>query len=110
MQPLSIIVCSWNNKSQTELLLHSIRQNSAEEHEICLHINEASDEFIEWAKSTNRFNLSYSKENLGLAAGANTAAKNATYNSLYLVDDDMYVLPGWDKELSYVMEWYPEQS
>jgi hypothetical protein len=38
------------------------------------------------------------------------AAKNATHNFLYLIDDDMYVLPGWDKELSYVMEWYPEQS
>jgi len=99
MESISILICSWNSLEQTKLLVSSIQKNSAIEHEINIHVNEVSEEFLDWITDNKIQNYSYSSKNEGLAVGTNTVSQLATSDFIYLVDDDMYLLPKWDIEL-----------
>lgn len=85
------------------MLFKSIERNSSVKHELCLHVNEPSQDFLEWAQGLE-IDVSYSLGNVGLSVGANEAATRASKELIYLIDDDMYVLPGWDVELFKFLE------
>lgn len=94
----SIIIPTWNNLPYLKLCLSSLHKNSGLFNQIVLHINDGSDGTLEWVKDSG-ITYSHSKENIGICSGLNQAAKLATNDHLIYINDDMYVLPGWDQHL-----------
>ena len=81
-----------------KLCVEAIRQNSTFEHEIILHINEGSDGTQKWA-DTEGVAYTMSAENIGICKAMNLAFGKATKDLILYLNDDMYVLPEWDKFL-----------
>lgn len=94
----SILIPTWNNLSYLKLCVESIQQHSSFTHQILLHINDGSDGTLDWAKQ-NRIELTHSPANIGICKAVNQAAKLAKHDYLVFMNDDMYVLPQWDKIL-----------
>lgn len=92
----SIVIVSWRNQLQLIDLLKSIAENSFYKHEILIFKNgDNNDE----RHITDGYKTISSIKNLGLSVGANIISKHATKDFICLVDDDMKVLPNWDKYL-----------
>jgi glycosyltransferase involved in cell wall biosynthesis len=94
----SIIIPTWNNLEMLKLCVEAIRQHSVYEHEIILHINEGADGTEKWA-NTEGVIFTKSSENIGICKAMNLAFGKATKNYILYLNDDMYVLPDWDKYL-----------
>jgi glycosyltransferase involved in cell wall biosynthesis len=94
----SILIPTWNNLEMLKCCIEAIRQNSKYPHEIILHINEGSDGTIEWA-NTEGVAYTLSAENIGICKAMNLAFSRATKDLIVYLNDDMYVLPNWDKVL-----------
>ena len=94
----SIIIPTWNNLEMLKLCVESIRQNSTYEHQIVLHINEGADGTQEWA-DTEGVAYTVSPTNIGICHAVNLAFGKAEKDYLMYLNDDMYVLPEWDKYL-----------
>ena len=94
----SILIPTWNNLEMLKLCVEAIRQNSTFEHEIILHINEGSDGTQKWA-DTEGVAYTVSAENIGICKAMNLAFGKATKDLILYLNDDMYVLPEWDKFL-----------
>jgi glycosyltransferase involved in cell wall biosynthesis len=94
----SIIIPTWNNLTYLRLCVESIRANSAEQHEIVLHINEGADGTCEWAREQG-INYTFSEKNIGICTAVNQAAALASGEYIVYMNDDMYVCPDWDKVL-----------
>jgi glycosyltransferase involved in cell wall biosynthesis len=94
----SILIPTWNNLEMLKLCIEAIKQNSAYEHEIILHINEGSDGTQKWA-DTEGVLYTFSPENIGICKAMNWAYGKATKDYIVYLNDDMYVLPDWDKFL-----------
>jgi glycosyltransferase involved in cell wall biosynthesis len=104
----SILIPTWNNLEMLKCCIEAIRQNSTYPHEIILHINEGSDGTVEWANTVDAGNpdnigkgvaYTLSAENIGICKAMNAAFSKATKNLIVYLNDDMYVLPNWDKFL-----------
>lgn len=91
----SIVVPTLNNLDYLKILIDSIKKNSVNKHEIIIHVNENSDNTIDFLEQ-NRILYTYSKTNIGLCSSVNKAAKLATTNYILYSHDDMYFLPEWD--------------
>lgn len=94
----SILIPSWNNLPLLKLCIESIRKNSSFHHQIIVHANEAIDGTVEWLKESN-ISYTYSAQNVGVCYGFNAPYFLAEAEYICLIDDDMYVCPGWDKAL-----------
>jgi glycosyltransferase involved in cell wall biosynthesis len=91
----SILIPSWNNLPFLILCIESIRKNSTFHHQIIVHVNEGTDGTPEWLKDNN-ISYTQSKINIGVCYGFNAPALMAESEYICLIDDDMYVCPGWD--------------
>jgi GT2 family glycosyltransferase len=94
----SIIIPTWNNLEMLKLCVNAIRQHSIMAHEIILHINEGADGTENWA-NTEGIVFTKSVENIGICKAMNLAFSKATKDYILYLNDDMYVLPHWDKYL-----------
>jgi hypothetical protein len=94
----SIIIPTWNNLEMLKLCVDAIQQHSVYEHEIILHINEGADGTEKWA-DTEGVVFTKSPENIGICKAMNLAFGKATKDYILYLNDDMYVLPEWDKYL-----------
>lgn len=94
----SILIPTWNNLEMLKVCVEAIRQHSFYEHEIILHINEGADGTQKWA-DTEGVLYTYSPENIGICKAMNWAFSKATKDHIVYLNDDMYVLPNWDKYL-----------
>jgi hypothetical protein len=94
----SIIIPTWNNLDYLKLCIKSIRENSAHDHEILVHVNDGSDGTLEWVRSMG-IRHSHSRENLGICLAANYLATQATRDWLLYLNDDMVCCPSWDTAL-----------
>lgn len=94
----SIVVPTWNNLPFLELCVRSIRENSAFPHQIVLHVNDGSDGTAEWARAEG---LAFSRtpDNCGVCLACNAARPLARTPYIVYMNDDMFVLPGWDSAL-----------
>jgi len=95
---LSIIVPSWNNLPYLKLCLESLAKNSALDNEIHVHVNDGSDGTLDWVRA-HGIQHTHTPTNVGICEAVNTAAENCAGDYLVYLNDDMYVLPHWDRLL-----------
>jgi GT2 family glycosyltransferase len=93
----SLLVPSWNNLPYLKLCIKSIRQNSRFKHQIIVVINEGKDGTLEWIRSQPDIDYIFSEENLGICYGLNVCTPLIETDYVVYVNDDMYLLPDWDK-------------
>lgn len=94
----SVVIPSWNNLAFLQNCVASLREHSKIPLQILVHVNEGIDGTVEWCKKEG-LEFSYSSENIGICYAVNTAAAMAKGEYLVYLNDDMYVLPGWDLAL-----------
>ena len=94
----SIFIPSWNNLQFLKLCVESIEKNSTYPHEILIHVNDGSDGTLEWVKSRG-YKYTHSDKNVGVCWAMNGLRPLMTTEYVAYVNDDMYLLPGWDEEL-----------
>ena len=94
----SILIPTWNNLGFLKLCIGSIQKNSHFKHQIIIHINEGTDNTLEWVKSNN-FCYTYSKTNIGICWAMNAMRSLVQTDYIVFMNDDMYVCPDWDLEL-----------
>lgn len=94
----SIVIPTWNNLTYIQRCVESIRRHSAYAHQVILHINDGSDGTLEWAKAQG-IDYTHSRENAGICVAVNQAAAIASMDYIMYMNDDMYVLPEWDRVL-----------
>ncbi len=102
----SILIPTWNNLEMLQLCVESIRLHSTYEHQIALHINEGSDGTIAWAQAEG-LDFTVSAENIGVCKAVNLAFGKAKREYIVYMNDDMYVLPGWDSALLFEIQGFP---
>ena len=95
----SVLIPTWNNLGLLKLCVDSIRRHSTYKHQIIIHVNEGKDGTLEWVQSQIDLDYTYSKENIGVCYALNYARTLADTEYIVYVNDDMYLCPGWDKEL-----------
>jgi glycosyltransferase involved in cell wall biosynthesis len=94
----SIVIPTWNNLSYLKICVESIGKNSVFKHQIIIHVNEGTDGTLEWIRE-NGFDYTHSKDNLGVCWALNACRTLVRTDYIVFVNDDMYMLPGWDLEL-----------
>lgn len=95
----TILIPTWNNLNFLQLCISSIFKNSSLEHEILVLVNEGSDGSKEWVEQQPGLKYIHFNGNVGICIAMNKGAQYATSEYLLYLNDDMYVLPGWDTEL-----------
>ena len=99
MKPFfSILIPSWNNLAFLKLCIESIKEHSVVPHQLIVHVNEGTDGTLEWVKE-NKICHTYTQGNEGVCVAMNKMAELATAPNILYINDDMYVLPNWDKLL-----------
>jgi len=94
----SVIIPSWNNLALLQLCIESIEKNSSFGHQIIIHVNEGSDGTLEWVKSKG-YDHTYSRVNVGVCWAVNACRALVKTDYIVFLNDDMYLLPGWDSAL-----------
>ncbi|MCM1349226.1 MAG: glycosyltransferase [Firmicutes bacterium] len=94
----SVFIPTWNNLEFLKLCVESIEKNSAYPHEILIHVNDGSDGTLEWVRAKG-FKHTHSTENIGVCWAMNRLRTLMTTDYVMYINDDMYMLPGWDSEL-----------
>ena len=94
----SILIPTWNNLAFLKICVDSIRKNSKYNHEILIHVNDGSDGTLEWVQAEG-LKYTHSAENIGVCFALNGLRPLATTDYILFMNDDMYVLPDWDKNL-----------
>ena len=95
----SILIPSWNNLPYLTLCVNSIRLHSVVPFELIVHLNESNDGSKEWVEAQEDIAFSYSQKNVGVCHAMNAMRDLAAADYLLYLNDDMYVLPGWDVAL-----------
>jgi len=94
----SLIVPSWNNLAMLQLCIASIEKNSVFQHQVIIHINEGTDGTLEWVQSKG-FCYTHSLLNVGVCWAVNACRALVKTDYIVFLNDDMYLLPGWDEAL-----------
>ena len=94
----SIVIPSWNNLSFLKICIQSIEKNSSFRHQIVIHVNEGSDGTLDWVRSKG-FDYTHSEENVGVCWAMNACRSLVKTDYIVFLNDDMYMLPGWDSKL-----------
>lgn len=94
----SILIPSWNNLPYLKLCIEFLRQNSAVNHEVIVHVNEGTDGTVEWLEE-QQIPFTRTKENVGVCNAVNQAFHKSTQPYIVYMNDDMLPLPGWDATL-----------
>ncbi|MEO8719771.1 MAG: glycosyltransferase [Ginsengibacter sp.] len=106
----SILIPTWNNLDYLKLCIDSIKKNSSFKHEIIIHINEGSDETLDWIEQQKDLSYSHSSKNVGVCYALNFCSTLATTDYIVYLNDDMYVCPGWDKYLYEEIKKLPDNN
>jgi len=100
----SILIPTWNNLEYLKLCINSIRKNSTYKHQIIVHVNEGTDGTMEWVTDQPDIDFSFSEKNIGVCYALNICRSLVHTSYILYLNDDMYVCPGWDDELSKEIE------
>ena len=91
----SILIPSYNNLEYLKICIDSLNKNSKYTHQIIVHINEGSDNSLQYIKESG-LDYTFSNENIGMPKALNLASKKAKFNYILISHDDFYYCPGWD--------------
>lgn len=94
----SILIPTWNNLPFLQLAVDTIRRHSIHAHEILVHVNDGSDGTLAWVREQGLKHTA-SPANVGICYAVNRLAALATQPYILYLNDDMAVLPGWDRRL-----------
>ncbi len=100
----TILIPTWDNLPYLKLCLESINDHSSMNHQVIVIINEGMDGTKEWIQAKKNIESIYFKENVGICHALNSAAKLAKTDYILYLNDDMFVLPGWDEALKLEIE------
>jgi GT2 family glycosyltransferase len=101
-----VVVPTWNNLPYLKLFYRSFRQFSTFDNQLILHINDGSDGTLEWAKE-NKIQFTWTSKNIGVCAAINLAVRELCDRDIVsYFNDDMYLLPGWDRYLQAHLNAY----
>lgn len=92
----SILIPSWNNIAYLQKCVESIEKHSAFKHQIIIHVNDGSDGTLEWVKKSG-LDYTHTPHNAGVCLAMNMMRCLVKTDYIVFLNDDMYVLPGWDK-------------
>ncbi len=95
-----LLLPTWNNLGFLKVCINSILKNSFFKLQIIVIVNEGSDGTLEWIESLNEIDYVHSRFNIGICYGLNIARSLIKSEYIVYINDDMYVLPNWDLELS----------
>jgi glycosyltransferase involved in cell wall biosynthesis len=94
----SILLPTWNNLPYLRLCIDSLRRHSAMAHQVIVHVNDGSDGTLDWVRAQGIAHT-HSATNVGICYAVNEAAMQAQHDWIVYLNDDMVVLPGWDRAL-----------
>lgn len=94
----SILIPTWNNLPHLKLLIRSLKENSAVEHQILIHVNEGNDGTVDWLKEQG-FPFNHSEENIGICKAMNGLFEMADRQYIVYFNDDMYACQDWDQSM-----------
>ncbi len=97
-EKFSILIPTWNNLDYLRLCIESIYKNSRFKHQIIIHVNEGNDGTVDWLKE-QKISFTRTGSNVGICFGLNLARTLVETDYILYMNDDMYVLPDWDKYL-----------
>jgi glycosyltransferase involved in cell wall biosynthesis len=95
----TVLVPSWNNLEFLKLCLESINKNSHFDIQVIVIVNEGRDGTADWLKSLRDTDYVLAGNNIGICYGLNIARSLVKSDYIIYVNDDMYLLPGWDLEI-----------
>ena len=95
---LSILIPTWNNLAYLRLCIDSLRRHSDAPHQVIVHVNDGSDGTLAWVREQGLAHT-HSAGNVGICWAVNEAAMQAEHEHIVYLNDDMVVLPGWDRAL-----------
>ncbi len=95
---LSILIPSWNNLAYLRLCIDSLRRQAQVAQQIVVHVNDGSDGTLDWLRAEG-IEHTASPGNVGICLAVNEAAMHARGEWFVYLNDDMVVLPGWDRLL-----------
>ena len=108
MLRFSILIPTWNNLNFLKLCVQAIRENSATDHQIIIHVNGGgTDGTLQWVKNEG-LDYTFSEDNIGVCWAMNLMRTKVKTDYICYLNDDMYVLPGWDVEFSKAIEESPD--
>lgn len=105
----SILIPSWNNLPYLKTCIESIQKNSKYPHQIIVHVNDGSDGTLTYLKEHN-IAFTHSNANIGICFAVNLATTLATSAYIVYMNDDMYVCPDWDTNLTEVIQTLPDDN
>ncbi len=104
----SIIIPTWNNLEFLKLAITSIRQNSVYNHQILVHVNDGGDGTLDWINNylnaDKNLLFTHSQDNIGICYAVNRVSSLANQKYIVYLNDDMVVLPDWDKNLLHAAD------
>ncbi len=102
----SILIPTWNNLDYLKNCIESIRKHSSLKHQIILFVNEGTDGMLDWLteRQTDQVDYIHSPENVGICHGLNLCRPMVKSDYIVYMNDDMYVLPGWDEEIQTAID------
>jgi len=95
----SVLIPTWNNLDFLKLCINSINRNSHFDIQVIVIVNEGKDGTADWLKAHGDIDYVYSRTNIGICFGLNSARSLVKSDYIVYVNDDMYLLPGWDTGL-----------
>ena len=95
---ISIIIPTWNNLEMLKLCLRSIVEHTELPYEVVLHVNDGKDGTLDWVRR-EQIPHTWSAHNVGICHATNLAVQKCRADYLVYLNDDMYVLPGWERSL-----------
>ncbi|WP_296619080.1 glycosyltransferase [Marivirga sp.] len=95
----SIVIPTWNNLEILKNCIKAIRNHSDLNHQVIVFINEGKDNTLEWVKAQKDIDYVFSPSNVGICYALNSCRSLIQADYLLYLNDDMYVLPDWDKVL-----------
>lgn len=98
--PFCLLIPTWNNLAFLQLCIRSIRQNTQQNVQIIVIINEGSDGTLAWVAQQNDIDYIHAPQNIGICYGLNIARSLIKSDYVMYVNDDMYLLPNWDTAIS----------
>lgn len=96
---LTLLLPTWNNLEYLQNCIASIRRNSVMRNQIIVIVNEGNDGTMQWVESQSDLDFVFSNTNIGICYALNCARSLVKSDYVVYVNDDMYLLPGWDKEI-----------